>query len=295
VIKACRYDPQVNRSYAAMAEHYGSAVLPARPRRPRDKAKVEAAVRIVECWLLGRLRHRVFSSLAEVNAAIGELLADLNESRVLRRVGSTRRQLFEEIERLALKPLPAERYVFAEWRIRRAGLDYHVEIDRHSYSVPWRFAGAQLEARITATTVELFRKGERIAVHMRSSGNGRHTTVPEHMPSSHRRFADWTSERIEREASAIGPNTALLCEKILADRPHPEQGFRACLGIIRLANGFDRERVNAACGRALEIGARTYGSVRSILDKRLDQAPAPRAAAGKPIDHPNIRGPRYYH
>lgn len=295
VIKACRYDPQVNRSYAAMAEHYGSAVLPARPRRPRDKAKVEAAVRIVERWLLGRLRHRVFSSLAEVNAAIGDLLADLNESRVLRRVGSTRRQLFEEIERLALKPLPAERYVFAEWRIRRAGLDYHVEIDRHSYSVPWRFAGAQLEARITATTIELFRKGERIAVHIRSSGNGRHTTVPEHMPASHRRFADWTSERIEREASAIGPNTALLCEKILAERPHPEQGFRACLGIIRLANGFGRERLNAACGRALEIGARTYGSVRSILDKRLDQAPAPRAATRKPIDHPNIRGPRYYH
>lgn len=295
VIKACRYDPQVNRTYAGMAAHYGSSVLPTRPRRPRDKAKVEAAVRIVERWLLGRLRHRVFYSLAEVNTAIGELLADLNDRRVLRRVGRTRRQLFEEVDRPALRPLPAERYVFAEWRVRRAGLDYHVEIDRHYYSVPWRFAREQIEARITASTIELFRKGERIAAHIRSSGNGRHTTVPEHMPSSHRRFADWTIERISREASAIGSDAALLCEKILADRPHPEQGFRACLGIIRLARGFGRERVNAACGRALEIGARTYGSVRSILDNHLDRTTAPRTASREPIDHPNIRGSRYYH
>ena len=295
VIKACRYDPQVNRTYAGMATHYGSSVLPTRPRRPRDKAKVEAAVRIVERWLLGRLRHRVFHSLAEVNAVIVELLADLNERRVLRGVGRTRRQLFEEIDRPALRPLPAERYIYAEWRIRRAGLDYHVEIDRHYYSVPWRFAREQIETRITATTIELFRKGERIAAHIRSSGNGRHTTVAEHMPSAHRRFADWTIERISREASAIGADAALLCEKILADRPHPEQGFRACLGIIRLAKGFGRERVNAACGRALEIGARTYGSVRSILDNHLDWAPASaRHDAREPLDHPNIRGPRYY-
>jgi transposase len=295
VIKACRYDPQVNRTYAGMATHYGSSVLPTRPRRPRDKAKVEAAVRIVERWLLGRLRHRVFHSLAEVNAVIVELLADLNERRVLRGVGRTRRQLFEEIDRPALRPLPAERYIYAEWRIRRAGLDYHVEIDRHYYSVPWRFAREQIETRITATTIELFRKGERIAAHIRSSGNGRHTTVAEHMPSAHRRFADWTIERISREASAIGADAALLCEKILADRPHPEQGFRACLGIIRLAKGFGRERVNAACGRALEIGARTYGSVRSILDNHLERAAASaRHDAREPIDHPNIRGPRYY-
>ena len=261
-----------------------------------SKAKVEAAVRIVERWLLGRLRHRVFHSLAEVNAAIGELLVDLNDRRVLRRVGRTRRQLFEEIDRPALRSLPATRYVYAEWRVRRAGLDYHVEIDRHYYSVPWRFAREQIEARITATTIELFRKGERIAAHMRSSGNGRHTTVPEHMPSSHRRFADWTIERITREASAIGTDAALLCEKILAERPHPEQGFRACLGIIRLVKGFGRERVNAACGRALEIGARTYGSVRSILDNYLDRASASGPQPSRdPIDHPNIRGSRYYH
>jgi transposase len=259
VIKACLYDPQVNRSYAEMAVHYGGAVLPTRPRRPRDKAKVESAVLIVERWLLGRLRHRVFYSLAEVNAAIKELLVDLNDRRVLRRIGKTRRQLFDEIERAALQPLPAERYVYAEWRSRRAGLDYHVEIERHYYSVPYRFAREPIEARITANTIELFHKGERIAAHMRSSGNGRHTTVADHMPSAHRRFADWTIERIRREASAIGPDAALLCEKILTERRHPEQGFRACLGIVRLVKNFGRERVNAACERALQIGARTYG------------------------------------
>ena len=208
----------------------------------------------------------VFYSLAEVNAAIGELLHDLNDKRVLRRVGATRRQLFEELDRPALRPLPVERYVFAEWRIRRAGLDYHVEIERHYYSVPYRFAREQVETRITANTIEIFHKGERIAAHRRSSGNGKHTTIPDHMPSAHRRFADWTIERIQREAFAMGPDVALLCERILADRPHPEQGFRACLGIIRLSKSFGRDRVNAACGRALEIGARTYGSVRSILD-----------------------------
>ncbi|RVH11717.1 IS21 family transposase, partial [Sinorhizobium meliloti] len=242
IIKACHFDPQVNRTYCGMAAHYGSAVLPTRPRRPRDKAKVEAAVRIVERWLLGRLRHRTFYSLAEVNAAIGQLLHDLNDKRVLRRVGATRRQLFEELDRPALRPLPVERYIFAEWRIRRAGLDYHVEIERHYYSVPYRFAREQVEARITANTIEIFHKGERIAAHRRSSGNGKHTTIPDHMPSAHRRFADWTIERIQREASAMGPDVALLCERILADRPHPEQGFRACLGIIRLNKSFGRDR-----------------------------------------------------
>ena len=295
VIKACLYDPQVNRSYAEMAAHYDSTVLPTRPRRPRDKAKVEAAVLIVERWLFGRLRRRTFYSLAELNAAIAELLAELNDRRVLRRVGRTRRQLFEEIDRPALKPLPAEPYVYAEWRRRRAGLDYHVEIERHYYSVPYRFAREPIEARITAATIELFHKGERIAAHMRGSGNGRHTTIPEHMPSSHRRFADWTVERIARDATAIGPCTALLCEKILVERRHPEQGFRACLGIMRMARSFGRERVEAACSRALDIGARTYGSVRSILDKNLDQVPSSRPASAPPVDHPNIRGSRYYH
>jgi transposase len=295
VIKACLYEPQVNRSYAEMAAHYGTAVLPTRPRHPRDKAKVEAAVLIVERWILARLRHRRFYSLAELNAAIGELLKRLNEERPIRRLGRTRRQLLEELDRPALKPLPIEPYVFAEWRVRRVGIDYHVEVERHFYSVPYRFARTEVEVRLTARTVEIFARGERIAVHMRSSGNGKHTTIADHMPSSHRRYADWTIGRIRRDAALIGPATAALCDLILEHRPHPEQGFRSCLGILRLARPFSVARLEAAATRAIEIGALTYGSVRSILDHKLDRhAAQQRPADGAPIFHPNIRGSRYY-
>jgi transposase len=295
VIKACLYDPQVNRTYAEMATHYGAAILPARPRRPRDKAKVEQAVLIVERWLLGRLRHRTFYSLAEVNAAIAELMRHLNEERPIRRLGVTRRQLLEEIDRPALKSLPAEPYEFSEWRACRVGIDYHVEVAAHYYSVPHRFARAEVDARLTARTVEIFLKGDRIAVHMRAGGNHKHTTVPEHMPSSHRRYAGWTIERIRADARLIGPATASLCELILEQRPHPEQGFRACLGIVRLAGPHGAERLEAAAERAIDIGARTYGSVKSILDNNLDRRPTrKRATDAMPILHSNIRGPRYY-
>jgi len=300
VIKACFYDPQVNRTYGDMAAHYGTALLPARPRRPRDKAKVEAAVRIVERWLLGKLRNRRFQSLAEVNGAIGELLHQLNDQRVMRYVGRTRRQLFEEIDAPRLTPLPQEAYVFAQWSLRKVGLDYHVELAGHFYSVPHRHARATVEARLTARTVEVFLKGERIAAHMRGSGDGKHTTIAEHMPSSHRRYGDWNIERINREALAVGPSTALLCQVILEHRPHPEQGFRSCLGIVRLAKAFGSGRLEAACERALHVGARSYGSVKSILDNRLDGQPVrrPRSDPGgdeaPAITHRNIRGSRYY-
>jgi transposase len=260
------------------------------------KAGVEACVLIIECWLLGRLRHRRFYSLTELNGAIGDLLRQLNETRVLRRIGATRRQLLEELDRPNLKPLPIEPYLLAEWRLRRVGIDYHVELDKHFYSVPYRFARAEVEARLTARTVEIFLKGERIAAHLRASANGRHTTVPEHMPSSHRRYAGWTIERIRQDAARIGPATAALCEQILEHRPHPEQGFRACLGIVRLARPFGTARLDAACSRAIEIGTLSYSSVRSILDNKLDRHDAPKPAAdGAPILHANIRGPRYYH
>ncbi len=238
VIKACLYEPQVNRTYAEMAAHYGTAVLPTRPRRPRDKAKVEAAVLVVERWILARLRHQRFYSLAELNAAIGELLKQLNDERPIRRLGVTRRRLLEELDRPALKPLPIEPYVFAEWRVRRVGIDYHIDVEGHFYSVPYHFARAEVEVRLTGRTIEIFARGERIAVHMRSSGNGKHTTLHDHMPSSHRRYADWTIGRIRRDAALIGPATAALCELILERRPHPEQGFRSCLGILRLARAF---------------------------------------------------------
>jgi transposase len=296
VIKACLYEPRVNRTYAEMAAHYDTAILPARPHRPRDKAKVEAAVLIIERWLLGRLRHRRFYSLAELNAAIRQLLWQLNEERPTRRLGVTRRALLEELDRPHLKALPAEPYSFAEWRLRRVGIDYHVEIEAHFYSVPYRFARREVEVRLTPRTIEVFLKGERIAAHLRSSGNHHHTTVPEHMPSSHRRYADWTIERIRREAAAVGPATAALCDLILERRPHPEQGFRSCLGIVRLLRPFGAARLEAAAMRAIEIGTLTYGSVRSILDNKLDRHAAPTPPADAvPVLHRNIRGPRYYH
>jgi transposase len=200
VIKACLYDPEINRTYADMAAHYGTAILPARPRKPRDKAKVEVAVQVVERWILARLRNRRFFSLAELNQAMAELLEDLN-GRVTRHLGASRRQLFEELDRPALGPLPGTPYLYAEWKQRRAGLDYHVEVAKHYYSVPHALAKQKLWARITDRSVEVFHKGKRVAAHMRASGNRRHTTIPEHMPSSHRRHAGWTHERITNQAA----------------------------------------------------------------------------------------------
>ena len=294
VIRACYFDPSINRTYTEMAAHYDMAVLPTRPRRPRDKAKVEVAVLIVERWLLGRLRRRTFYSLAELNQAIGEMLHQLNEVRPIRRLGVTRRQLLEELDRPHLRLLPVEPYVFAEWRARRVGIDYHVDVERHFYSVPYRFARQQVEVRLTARTVEIFLKGARIAAHMRASGRG-YTTIPEHMPSSHRRYANWTIERIRSEAERIGPATELLCELVLQHRPHPEQGFRSCRGILRLVHPYGSDRLESAAARALEIGARTYGSVKSILENNLDRRAAQRRATNDTtILHSNIRGARYY-
>jgi transposase len=295
VDRANWYEPGLNRTYLDLATHYQTAILPARPRKPRDKAKVEVGVLVVERWILARLRNRRFFSLAELNQAIGELVADLN-ARPMRRLGVSRRDLFLELDRPALKELPAEPYEYAEWRVRRVGLDYHVDIDGHYYSVPHRLIREQLDARITAHTIELFRKGERVAVHLRGAGRGRHTTIAEHMPSSHRRYAEWTIERIGREALAIGPSTAKLAALILESRPHPEQGYRACLGILRLARQYGAERLEAACDRGLDIGARSYSSIQSILKHGLDRRSPKSARQGELLpDHPNIRGSRYYH
>ena len=295
VERANWYEPGLNRTYLDLATHYDTAILPTRTRKPRDKAKVEVAVLVVERWILARLRNRRFFSLAELNRAIWELVADLN-ARPMRRLGVSRRDLFLELDRPALKELPVEPYEYAEWRPRRVGRDYHVDIDGHYYSVPHRLIREQLDARITEHTIELFCKGERVAVHLRGGGRGRHTTIAEHMPSSHRRYADWTIERIRADAAAIGPATAGLCALILESRPHPEQGYRACIGILRLARHYGAARLEAACDRGLDIGARSYGSIQSILKHGLDRRPRPQPAQGELLpDHPNIRGPRYYH
>ena len=294
ITKACFYEPAVNRTYAEMAAHYDTAVVPARPNKPRDKAKVEIAVQVATRWIIAKLRNRRFFSLGELNAAIAELVTALN-NRVTRHLGASRRALFDDLERSALKKLPAEPYAYAEWKECRAGLDYHVEIEKHYYSVPHALLRETMWARITARTIEVFHRGKRVAAHVRSSSNRQHTTVREHMPSSHQRYADWTPERIQRQANEIGPKTSALVEIILRERTHAEQGFRACIGILRHAKSFGRERLEAACDRALEIGARSYTSVTSILKTNLDRKrPAP-ATDGPAIAHTNIRGSRYFH
>jgi len=294
VTRAHRYEPLVNETYAEMAAHYGTAILPARVRRPRDKAKVEAGVLLVERWILARLRHQSFFSLAELNDAIVGLRERLN-TRAFRKLPGSRRSLFETLDRPAMKPLPTERYVFAEWKRARVHIDYHIEIAGHYYSVPYQWVGKQVEVRVTAHTIEAFHRGTRIASHVRSSTKGRHTTVAEHMPRAHREYAEWTPTRLIEWAAQTGPATARLIEHIMASRAHPQQGFRSCLGIMRLAKTCGPERLEAACKRALALGASSYRSIESILRQGLEQQPLPvRPDSTPPIAHDNVRGRDYY-
>jgi transposase len=293
VHKASFYDPEINRSYGMMAAHYGVGVLPARPRKPRDKAKVEAGVRFAQSYILGRLRRQTFFSLGECNAAIAAAVERIN-AHVMRRLGVSRRALFESLERAALRPLPAEDYEYAEWRLARVNLDYHVEAAGFLYSVPHALIREQVDVRLSARTVEIFHRGQRVAAHERRYGGHRYGTDPEHMPSSHRRYAEWTPERFRRWARTIGPNTEGLVIAVLHHRPHPEQGFRTCLGILRLFRGLDPARAEAVSARAVAIGALSYKSIASILANNLDRTrPQPEGAVV--IDHPNLRGPRYFH
>jgi len=291
VTRACFHEPAVNRTYGEMAAHYGTAVVPARPYKPRDKAKVEVGVQVVQRWILARLRHQRFFSLAELNSAIAGLVEQLND-RMMRGLGTTRRALFEQFDRPALLPLPPVAYEYAEWRRCRVGLDYHVGIDKHFYSVPHDLLRQEVEARITAGTVEVFHRGKRVASHVRSASRHPSTTA-EHMPSAHRRYREWTHDRIRREAAAVGDDTATLADLILRSRPHPEQGFRSCIGILGLVGQHGTERVDAACARALALGTRSYTSVAAILKHRRDQAAD--TAEAPSLVHENIRGPGYYH
>lgn len=294
VHKPSFYDPELNRSYAAMAAHYNVGILPARPRKPKDKAAVEAGVRFAQGYILGRLRHVTFFSLAECNAAIAAALERMN-GREMRRIGVSRRQLFETVERPVMQPLPEQDYEYAEWRLARVGIDYHVEVHDFFYSVPHALIHEQVDTRATARTIEVFHRGKRVAAHARRYGGLRHGTLPEHMPSAHRRYAEWTPERLQRQARSIGPNTEGLIIAVMARRPHPEQGFRTCLGVLRLFRGIDPARAETVSLRAVEIGALTYASIASILQHRLDRPAPPQAADGTPLLHANIRGPRYYH
>jgi transposase len=295
VIRAHRYEPDLNPTYLEMAAHYGVTVLPTRVAKPRDKAKVEVAVQVVERWILARLRHQTFFSLDALNGAIAALLPELN-TRPFKKLPGCRRSLYEQLDRPALGPLPAKPYVFATWKKARVNIDYHIEVERHYYSVPYQLVKTQVEARITGHTVEVLHRGRRVASHRRANQLGGYTTVTDHMPRPHREYAEWTPRRLVEWANKTGPATGQLIGNILARRRHPQQGFRSCLGILRLGKTYGAARLEAACARALTIGAASYKSIESILKHNLDRQPLPEpTAAPRPLAHDNVRGPKYYH
>jgi transposase len=294
ITKPCRYEPSVNRTYEEMAAHYGVAVVPARQAKPRDKAKVEAGVLLVERWILAALRKRKFFHLGEVNQAIQELLVRLNNRPFRQRDGS-RRSVFESIDKPALRPLPGARYEYGDWETHRVNIDYHVAFDHHWYSVPYQLTQKEVEVRATATTVEIFHRGVRVASHARSHVPHQATTVNDHRPKAHQRYLEWTPSRLVEWAKTIGPATAELFDRIMASKPHPEQGFRSCMGILRLSKKYSIQRVEAAARRAIALQACSYQSVKSILQCHLDsQSIEPAAEPKPPLDHPNIRGSEYF-
>jgi len=296
VTHPCRYEPDVNPTYQDLAQHYATTVIPARVRRPRDKAKVESAVFVAERWILAALRNHTFFSVAELNRAIAKELVKLN-NRKFKKIDTTRRQLFESIDRPALKALPTTPYEYASWKKAKVNIDYHIEIDRHCYSVPYQLAREHVDVRITASTVEVLFKNRRVASHQRSYRQGGFTSLYEHMPKSHQKHLEWTPSRLIHWAEKNGPKTKQLVTHILDSRTHPEQGFRSCLGIMRLATHYSPQRLEKACGRALSIKAFSYKSVKSILKNGLEQQTL---LFDQPdyqchLNHNNIRGKKYYH
>jgi transposase len=293
VKKPDRYEAEIAAPYAELAAHYGTVVMPARVGRPRDKAKVEVGVQIAEREILAPLRRRTFFSLAEANAAIAERLTALNE-RPFAKLPGSRASVFAEREAPLLRPLPAEPYAYRTRKLARVHIDYHVELEGHYYSVPYHLARERVELRFDGRTVEVYHEGVRVAVHLRSRARGRATTLTEHMPEKHRHVASWTPERIASWAAKTGPETAALCEAIMAARPHPELGFRSCLGVLRLGERYTPERLEAACARALAVGAHSYRSVRSILERGLDREAVSNAVTPPGLTHANVRGATYY-
>jgi transposase len=292
------YEPDLNPTYCELGEHYGVAIIPARPYRPRDKAKAEVGVQVVQRWIVAALRKRKFFSLDEVNQAIAGLLVGLNQRPFRKREGS-RATLFAQLDRPALKPLPAARYEFGKWKTARVNIDYHIEVERHYYSVPYALTHQQVDARLTADTVEVLHRGVRVASHVRSYEAGKATTLTEHMPKAHQKYMGRTPSRLMEDARQIGPSTGQLVDEILAAKRHPEMGYRSCLGILRLARTYPAERMEAAARRCLKARAYNCQSMDSILKNQLDRLPGPAGDPNDPpaqsgVSHDNIRGAGYF-
>jgi len=298
ITKSHLYDPDVNRTFQDLADHYGVAVVPARVRTPKDKSKVEVGVQGIQRWILAPLRDVAFFSVHDINEAIRPLLQAYNE-RDFYELEGTRLSQYLEVDKPALNPLPARPYVYAEWKKVRSGIDYHIVIDKHYYSVPHRYLKENIDVRLTPTTIECFHKGNRIAIHQRSYKPG-HSTIHEHMPRSHQDYAEWTPERMHNWANSIGPNTGKLIRALTAVHKIPEQSYRSCLGILRMGKIYGNERLENAAIRALHIGAIRYKNIESILKSGLDQQPLPQLAS-EPMTaeptrlHDNIRGSKYFH
>lgn len=291
---ACFYEPVLNPTYQDLARHYGTTVLPTRPAAPQDKAKVETGVQLIERWVLAPLRNQVFFSLAELNQALAAQRRALN-ARPFQKLAGSRCLLFETLERPALGPLPATRYEYATWKKARVNIDYHVSVEAHAYSVPYTLVRQQVDVRLTPTTIEILHGGRRVAGHVRSSVRGRFTTDPTHRPKAHQRHVEWTPSRVIAWGTSLGPTIGQLVQQLLESFPHPEQGYRACLGLFSLGKRYGPARLEAACARALHAGTPRYRSVKSILVAGLDRVSpdAPRTLA-LPPEHEHVRGPAYY-
>ena len=290
----CWYDPDINMTYQEMAQHYGFTVIPARVRKPKDKAKVENGVLIAERWILARLRHHTFFSIAEANEAVRRLLIGMN-AKPFKKLPGCRKSVLEEMERPVLKPLPEQPYELAEWKYVAVNIDYHVEVDGHYYSAPYHLIGQRVLARFTQAGIELFHKNKRVAVHARNHQRGRHTTLTEHQPPAHQKYLEWTPPRLLSWAGTIGPNCAEVARQILASRPLVIHGYRPCLGVIRLGKRYGNERLERACARALMLNIATYNRIENMLRTGRDKVPMPEPNTPCPVAvHDNLRGAGYY-
>ncbi len=289
----CYYDPDINPTYLEMARHYDTAILPARVRKPKDKAKAENGVLHAERRILAALRNRTFFSLSELNNAISELLLKLNQA-PFQKLDGTRTEWFQSIDVPEMKPLPKDGYSISNWKRPTVNIDYHVEVEKHYYSVPYRLVGKEVQVRYTNSTVEVFHNNKRVASHLANRKQGGHSTEPEHMPSYHRKYAEWTPSRIINWAKGIGESVGVIAEQIIRSKDHPEQGFRSALGLIRLEKVYNKTRLINACKRALHYQLTGYRSVKSILENRLDELALPQTKDHPPVLHNNVRGYQYY-
>lgn len=294
VTKACYYEPDLNESYNDLANHYGIVIIPARKQKPKDKAKVENAVRVAGMWILARLRNEKFFSLDALNARIKELLYALN-TKPFQKLAGCRQSVFEEVDKPALKPLPEEHYEYADIKMARVNIDYHIEFEGHYYSVPYKYSKEQVKLRITQKTIEIFHSNKRIASHLLNKKKGVHTTLKEHMPKGHQQYSEWSPERLHNWAGKIGPAAKEVMKRIMAEKKHPEQGYRSCLGVLRLEKSYGSSRLENACVRALNFNTASYQSVKSILKSGFDSVLTPKSSSTRTVSHENIRGQKILH